>query len=132
MEEFFARFFENLGLKTEGPMKFRFIVQPVMSLVLAFKAGLRDSKKGQVPYFWGLIFQRGERKELVQEGWKDLAKLFFIALVLDIIVQLIVLKTIYPLEAVLTAVLLAFVPYLIFRGIFNRLFLTFKKTNDGN
>jgi uncharacterized membrane protein YjgN (DUF898 family) len=98
-----------------------------MSLVLAYKAGLRDSKKGQVPYFWGLISQKGERKELVKEGWKDLAKLFVIALVLDIIVQLIVLKTVHPLEAVLTAVLLAFVPYLIFRGIFNRLFSFFKK-----
>lgn len=127
MEEFFARFFENLGLKTEGPMKFRFILQPLMSLILAFKAGLRDSKKGQAPYFWGLISQKGERKELVREGWKDLAKLFVIALVLDIIVQLIVLKTVYPLEALLTAVLLAFVPYLIFRGIFNRLFSFLKK-----
>ncbi len=113
-------------------MKFRFILQPVMSLILAYKAGLRDSKKGQVPFFYGLISQKGERKDLVQEGWKDIGKLFIIALALDIIVQLIVLKTVYPLESVLTAVLLAFVPYLIFRGIFNRLFLTFKKANDGN
>ena len=127
MEEFFTRFFDNLGLKTEGPMKFRFILQPLMSLILAFKAGLRDSKKGQVPFFWGLISQKGERKDLIQEGWKDLAKLFVIALVLDIIVQLIVLKTVYPLAAVLTAVLLAFIPYLIFRGIFNRLFSFLKK-----
>jgi hypothetical protein len=132
VEEFFTRFFENLGLKTEGPMRFRFILQPLVSLILALKAGLRDSKKRQVPYFWGLVFYKGERKELVREGWNDLSKLFIVAIILDVIVQLIILKTVYPMEAILTAVLLALIPYIFFRGIFNRLFLIFKKTNDGN
>ncbi len=127
MEDFISRFFENLGLKFDGPMKLRFVLQPLMSLILAIKAGVRDSKKGQAPYFWGLISQKGERRDLVIEGWKDIAKLFFIALILDIIVQLIVLKTVYPLEAVLTAFLLAFVPYLFFRGIFNRVYSLFNK-----
>lgn len=126
MEDFVIRFFENLGLKLDGPMKFRFILQPLMSFIFAFKAGLRDSKTGQVPYLWGLFFRKDERKDLVKEGWKDVGKVFVIALAMDIIFQLIVLKTLYPLEALITAMVLAFIPYIIFRGILNRIFSFFK------
>ncbi|MGB4853732.1 MAG: hypothetical protein WBQ38_15560, partial [Ignavibacteria bacterium] len=66
MEDFITRFFDNLGLKIDGPMKFRFIMQPIVSLIFAIKAGLRDSKSGQAPYFWGLIKGEGERKDLLK------------------------------------------------------------------
>ena len=127
MEDFITRFFDNLGLKTEGPMKFRFILQPIVSLIFAVKAGLRDSKSGEVTYFWGLVSGKGERKDLLKEGWKDVGKLFIIALLLDIIAQIIILKTVYPFEAVITAIILAFIPYIIFRGIVNRIISLFKK-----
>ncbi|MBK7446396.1 MAG: hypothetical protein IPJ45_10375 [Ignavibacteria bacterium] len=127
MEDLITRIFDNLGLKTEGPMKFRFILQPIVSLIFAVKAGLRDSKSGEVPYFWGLIKGKGERKDLLKEGWKDVGKLFVIALLLDIIAQIIILKTVYPFEAVITAIILAFIPYIIFRGIVNRIISLFKK-----
>jgi len=127
MEDFITRFFDNLGLKTEGPMKFRFILQPIVSLIFAVKAGLRDSKSGEVPYFWGLVSGKGERKDLLKEGWKDVGKLFIMALLIDIIAQIIILKTVYPFEAVITAIILAFIPYIIFRGIVNRIISLFKK-----
>ncbi len=127
MEDFITRFFDNLGLKVDGPMKLRFIMQPIVSLIFAIKAGLRDSKSGQAPYFWGLIKGEGERKDLLKEGWKDVGKLFVIALLLDIIAQIIILKTVYPFEAVITAIILAFIPYIIFRGIVNRIISLFKK-----
>ncbi|MBK6539316.1 MAG: hypothetical protein IPG09_16710 [Ignavibacteria bacterium] len=127
MEDFITRFFDNLGLKVDGPMKLRFIMQPIVSLIFAIKAGLRDSKSGQAPYFWGLIKGKSERKDLLKEGWKDVGKLFVIALLLDIIAQIIILKTVYPFEAVITAIILAFIPYIIFRGIVNRIISLFKK-----
>ncbi len=127
MEDLISRFFDNLGLKVDGPMKFRFILQPVVSLIFAIKAGLRDSKSGQTPYFWGLISGKEERKDLLKEGWKDVGKLFVIALLLDIITQIIILKTVYPLEAVVTAFILAFIPYVIFRGLINRFISLVKK-----
>jgi hypothetical protein len=51
MEDFFTRFFDDLGLKLEGPLKFRFILQPLVSLFFAVKAGIRDSKSGHGPFF---------------------------------------------------------------------------------
>ncbi|MBV6477703.1 MAG: hypothetical protein HGGPFJEG_00446 [Ignavibacteria bacterium] len=121
MEEFFIRFFENLGLKLHGPMKFRFILQPLVALFFAIKAGLRDSKKGSAPFVPGLIKEKEQRRTLLKQSWTDVGKVFIFALIMDIVFQLIVLKTIYPAEAVLTAILLAFIPYFIFRGPANRI-----------
>jgi hypothetical protein len=40
---------------------------------------------------------------------------------MDVIYQAVEFKTFYPGEAAIIAVLLAFVPYLLFRGLFARL-----------
>jgi hypothetical protein len=40
---------------------------------------------------------------------------------MDVIYQLIVLKTFYPVEALIIAVVLAFVPYVLLRGISARI-----------
>ena len=58
---------------------------------------------------------------MVRDGWKSVGKIFVIAIIIDLIYQLAVLKKIYPLEALLVAVILAFVPYLIIRGPVNRI-----------
>lgn len=127
MEDFFSRFYENIGLKISGPMKFRFILQPLVALIFSIKAGYRDSKKGNVPYLPGLLTHEDERKNLLKQTWSDVGKVFIIALIMDLIFQIIILKTIYPLEAFITALLLAFVPYLIFRGPVNRIITLIRK-----
>ncbi|HKG77839.1 MAG TPA: hypothetical protein VKA78_00440, partial [Pyrinomonadaceae bacterium] len=54
-------------------------------------------------------------------GWKSVARVFVLAIVMDVIYQLIVLQWIYPLELILVAILLAVVPYLLIRGPVNRI-----------
>lgn len=130
MEEFFIRFFDNLGLKVTGPMKFRFVIQPLVSLYFAIKAVRRFSDTGRIPFFYGLFSDKGIRHELMVESWKDIGKLFIFAIILDVIAQIIILKTVYPLEAILTAVLLSIVPYLLLRGPINRIYLYFKKRKE--
>ena len=53
----------------------------------------------------------------LREGLNATARIILLGLVMDVIYQLIVLKTFYPNEALVIAVLLAFVPYLILRGL---------------
>ena len=43
------------------------------------------------------------RKDLLREGWKDVCKIFVVAMVLDVICQLIVFRWPYPGEAPLVA-----------------------------
>jgi len=58
---------------------------------------------------------------MLRDGWKGVGKVFVLAILLDVIYQYIVQRFVYPGEAVLVAVILAIVPYLLFRGPINRL-----------
>src|ERR1700748_181103 len=127
MTELFTRMWENFVARTEGPMYFRFFIQPLMSLIFAVIAGVRDAKNNTVPYLWRFKMAKGNRKEVAKEAWKSVGKVFIIAVILDIIYQLIVVysyktqERFYPLESLFVAFVLAIVPYIIFRGLANRI-----------
>ena len=103
-----------------GPMTFRIILQPLMAALLAVLAGLKDAQHGRPPYLWTILTDPGQRADLLREGWKSIARVFFLAIVMDVIYQLIVLKWVYPLELILVAILLAVLPYVLIRGPVNR------------
>ena len=121
MDDIWMRIMENMADRVTGPMKFRLFLQPVMASIFAIISGLKDAKAGKPPYFWGLLTAPGHRAEMIKDGWKSVGKVFVLALVLDIVYQLIVEHFVYPGEAVIVAFLLAIVPYLILRGLVTRL-----------
>lgn len=94
-----------------------------MAIFLAVRGGLKDSREGKDPYFWALCTNTnpGHRQELLREGWKSIWKLFVAAVALDCVYQIIVLRWIYPFEALLVAFVLAVIPYLLVRGPVNRI-----------
>jgi len=126
MEDLFKRIWENLIHRTEGPMHFRFVLQPAVSLFFAIRAAMRDTKNNTVPYFWRFMISKGQRAEIAKEAWKDVGKVFIFGMVLDIIYQIIVVniektkERFYPLESIIVAFALAILPYIIFRGAVNR------------
>jgi hypothetical protein len=97
-------------------MSFRFILQPVMAAIAALRDGLADARLGRSPYFWTVLTNRSERVGRLQEGLISTARVLFLGLCMDTIYQLIVLKAFYPVEAIIVAIALAFVPYLLLRG----------------
>jgi hypothetical protein len=107
--------------RVSGPMKFRFVLQPVMASILAIIGGLNDAKAGKPPYFWALITHPAHRGEMIRDGWKSVSQVFVLALALDVVYQIMVLRFVYPGEAIIVAFGLAIVPYLILRGLVNRL-----------
>ena len=58
---------------------------------------------------------------MLRNGWKSVGKIFIVALVLDAIYQFVTVKWFYPGEALVVALVLAIVPYLLLRGPINRL-----------
>jgi len=110
-----------VGRITTGPMKFRLVLQPAMAAFFAIRSGLADAKAGTPPYFWALITDPGSREAMIENGWKSVGRVFILAVVLDVIYQLYVLRFVYPVEAIVVAVALAIVPYLIVRGLVTRL-----------
>lgn len=121
MEEFLVRFANNMIERVSGPMHFRLLMQPFMATVFAVIAGRADAKAGKTPYFWGLLSDPAHRRDMLKDGWKDVGKVFTLAILLDVVYQFIVEKFVYPLEAITVAFLLAIVPYLLVRGLVTRI-----------
>jgi len=107
--------------RVSGPMKFRLVLQPVMASIFAIRSGLADAKASKSPYFWCLLSDPGQRLDMIKDGWKSIGKVFILALVLDVVYQIIELRFVYPGEAIIVAFILAIAPYLILRGLTTRL-----------
>jgi hypothetical protein len=90
MDDLLNRIVENLIGRVSGPMKFRLILQPLMAIIFAVRAGLKDAKEGKVPYNWALISDRDHRRDLLRSGWKSVGKVFVIAILIDLVYQWIV------------------------------------------
>ena len=115
--EAWQRFWHDLIERPEAEMKFRFILQPLMATLAAIHDGREDARAGRSPYFITLYRNPRERTPLLREGLNATARIILLGLVMDVIYQALVLKTFYPNEALVVALLLAFVPYLIVRGL---------------
>ena len=131
IDDTFTRVAENLVARVTGPMKFRLLLQPAMATFFAIRDGLRDARECRPPYFWGLFSEKAERASMLKNGWKSVGKVFILAVVLDVVYQLIEHRwTVYPGEAVLVAIILAIVPYLVIRGPVNRIACRRKAVNE--
>jgi hypothetical protein len=121
MEDIWLRLAGNMVNRVSGPMKFRLLLQPTMAALLAIRSGLRDARAGKPPYFWTIATDPTARAELLKDGWKSVGKVFVLALALDVVYQIVELRFVYPGEAIIVALLLAIVPYLVLRGLVTRL-----------
>lgn len=122
MDDIWMRIVEDMGARVTGPMKLRLVLQPLMASVFAILAGLKDARAGRPPYFWSLISDPAHRTDMLKDGWKSVGKVFVLAIVLDVVYQVIVQRFVYPFEVLLVAFILAIVPYLLLRGLVTRLF----------
>ena len=121
MEELIARAWEGLVNRVSGPMTFRLVLQPLMAALLAVRAGLKDARDGRPPYFWTLITDPSQRVDLLREGWRAIARVFILAIIMDLIYEWLMARFFYPLETLTVAIVLAVIPYLVLRGPVNRI-----------
>ena len=127
----FSDLWEGLVSRSTGPLKFRFVLQPSVAIILAVRAGLRDWRQGKAPFFWDFLADPSNRKSLFRDFKKSVGKLFLLACLLDFIYQIIVLHWFYPFDAIIIATLLAIVPYLLVRGPVNRIATALKLSPHG-
>ena len=92
-----------------------------MATILAIPDGLKDARQGLPPYLWTIFTRRHERRRLLREGWKAVTKVFTIAVLLDVVYQIMVIQGVYPGEALVVAFALAFLSYLLMRGPIGRI-----------
>ena len=120
MEGMFSRGLDDLIARDSGPMHFRLVLQPIVATALAIRAGWSDARARQPPFFWALISETKQRRSLFRQMWKDIGRLFLLAVALDVVYQIIVLHAFYPMQTIIVATALAIVPYLMVRGVANR------------
>ena len=114
--EVYQRTWRDILERPGGPMTFRFVLQPVMAAIAALHDGIKDARTGRSPYFWTVLTDSTQRRGRLREGLLSTARIILLGLAMDAIYQLTVLERFYPGEAVIIAILLAFVPYLLLRG----------------
>jgi hypothetical protein len=115
-----VRAWMNLFARVGGPMTFRIILQPAMAALFAVLAGLRDARENRPPYLSTLIRESAQRGDLLRQGWRSIGRVFILAIIMDLIYQLIELGWVYPFELLIVAIVLAVVPYVLIRGPLSR------------
>ncbi len=121
MGEIFNRVWNNLLGRIAGPMSFRLIMQPLVAGGFAIWAGIKDARAGRPAFLWTVVTDPAQRSALLRSAWKDVGKVFILAVILDAIYQLIQLRAVHVLELLIVAPTLAFVPYILLRGPVTRL-----------
>jgi hypothetical protein len=116
-----ARVWQNLLERPEGPMVFRFVLQPVMATIAALRDGIRDARTGRAPFLWTVLTNPAKRAGRLDEARIATARIILLGLVMDLIYQFIEFKYFHPAEAVIIALVLAFLPYLFLRGVVARI-----------
>jgi hypothetical protein len=119
--EILNRAIEQLIGRASGPLHFRLLIMPTVVTILAIRAGLKDARKEQPAFLWAYIFHAKDRKRLFRSAFKDVGRIFIVAVVLDTIYQIIALRAFYIVQVLIVAVACAIVPYVLVRGLVNRI-----------
>jgi hypothetical protein len=131
MGEILRQFWQDFIGRAHGPFAFRLILQPLAASFLAMRAGLRDARAGRPAYGWAIITNSADRRDLVREGWKELARVFIVAVIVDLIYEVIVFHRIYPVQPLIVAAVLALLPYPLLRGLVNRILRRSRQIRGG-
>ncbi len=103
------------------PLSFRYFVQPLLAILLGFREGRRDAAEGRPPYAMSLLTGRHHRREWLRQGLSSVALPLSVAIVLDGLVQWMVAQRVLLWQAVLTGIVLIGLPYILSRGLSNRI-----------
>jgi hypothetical protein len=114
------QFWHDLVERPDGPMRFRFVLQPLMATIVAIRDGRKDARSGRLPYLATVLGNTQERAGRLREGLDATARIIALGLVMDVIYQAVVFRTFYPDQALVVALVLAFVPYVIVREVIAR------------
>jgi hypothetical protein len=121
LQEFLAQHWEMLLARVHGPLTFRLILQPLAAVILAIRSGIADAHEGRPPLLQVILTDSTWRTQMLHLMWEDIGRVFAVAVAIDVIYQLIVYRQVYPVQALVVAVILALIPYTLVRGPIGRI-----------
>ena len=117
---FSRAFLEDLPKRLTGPGRFRFVLQPLVAILLGIRSGVADRRAGRPPYLLGLATDRQRRGELAQDGLATVANLLLMGVLLDAVFQWVILGVSHPGAALVVGPVLIATPYAVARALANR------------
>jgi len=118
---FSAQFLEELPQRLSGSGRLRFILQPLLAILLGVRGGLTDAKTGNPLFLFGLIFATGQRRGLLRSAAEAIGIMLAVGIILDIVFQLVLYRDAHPGAALLIALILICIPYALSRALTNRM-----------
>jgi hypothetical protein len=118
---FSREFLYDIPRRLTGPGRFRFILQPLIAIILGILGGLADARAGRPPYLQGVLFHRGLRSDLLRTGFESVVNLLLMGILLDAVFQWVILGRSHPGAALVLGPVLIVFPYTLGRALSNRL-----------
>jgi hypothetical protein len=120
--DLFPRSFDaGLMARLTGPGKARFVVQPLIAIVIGIRDGIADAKQGKSPYYIRILFTGEHKLDVLKTSLKRIAIPLTVGIVLDMILQWVMFQTVFLLPAIMAGAILIALPYSIARGLSNRI-----------
>ena len=114
------RLVDDMVARLHGPGRMRFILQPTVAIILGARDGVKDAHAGSPPFLSALVFRTG-RRELVRGALASVRDLVAIAILLDVVSQLLIFRMVHPGAALLLGPVLIAAPYAFSRAAANRI-----------
>jgi hypothetical protein len=125
---FSRQFLEEVPRRFTGAGRVRFILQPMTAIVLGIRGGFADARAGNPPYLFGLLFGAERRRELLGSGFAAIRNLLALAIIGDVVFQLVLYRSVHPGAAVLIGPILICFPYALSRALTTRVTQVVAKT----
>lgn len=114
-------FLQDFVARLTGPGQFRFVLQPLMAIILGVRSGVKDARAGLPPFLWALLFRADYRKRMWRDALETVRDLIVVAILLDIAAQALIFREIRPGAALIIGPPLILLPYALARGLSNRI-----------
>ncbi len=105
-----------------GPGNLRFVVQPLIAILLAIRDGRNDAKSGTPAFLAEMVSGSGPRGATLKVSIKATLMPFSVAVILDSILQIVIFDVWRLQWALVVGLFLVGIPYVVVRSISNSLF----------
>jgi hypothetical protein len=119
--DFLLNILNRVLARLTGPLKLRFILQPIMAILLGVRDGVNDAKAGRPPFLFGVFHDPKGHKHAIRTAVRSLLVPLVIATVLDGIAQYLLFGWIRISGALVAGALLMGLPYVVARALTNRI-----------
>lgn len=112
---------ETLDALLSGPGRLRFIVQPLLAVLLGIRDGRRDADAARPPYVVSVLFANEFRRESLMSGLATLTRPLVVAVIVDMAAHYLIFRSVRLWHAVVFGAALIALPYVVTRALTNRI-----------